>query len=728
MKYYEITYKYSESIYCNNIAKADTMQAVRCHYSKYEILTISEIERERVEYALKDAQRRGKPVIDCTESQPTESTENATEGTEAAQATETATETAEPAETTADSAETTAEPKEGETMKENYRIEENPEKNGIEIYFDDKPEETTRAALKAAGFRWHKVKKCWYGRADRAQVAEMLTGTGCAQTTAKAAKNATSAPSAKINLEGLEHMKKEDYGAEFAAVIRNELKRRGAKGVTVRSDRSGYTDSITVTITLSASDFRSVEACRNWLPANHLTSELLRSSWGVYTGGNSSLTYEDYKNMTPEEQDAAEQDYIKYTYYNRLWGLPERGAFVNDYEMPQLTADAAERIRAIVKIANAWNWDHSDSMTDYFDIGYYLDINYKKPKDFEPAEEITAAEREELAAERLRRKEAAEAAAIEAERREAERIAAQKAAEEKEARDRQTIAEDVEIIDLEEEQQYFIKNLAQGCGKECNLEEAKESAAMHERNHNPRTDAKISRKIIFCNPEALEAFNNMFLDDFDFLHGFGGTATDDPRVNSENLYKLNNEQRAAVYFYNCNCVAVYLGDVLQYVIDPQGYNYARYIYIPTDDTTEEPNHDTAPAEIEPFYFPAPLAEQLEGITPGEVITIYHSYGVCLNMIGTKTGVFEGLREGFSDKYISLKVGRKSQTVRASGYDEILIYKGLPESLPVSVKYEEHTERGGMLCTMEKPNREQLKGILSHYKTRGRLPIVDTVQR
>lgn len=44
-----------------------------------------------------------------------------------------------------------------------YTITPNPEFNSIEILFDGKPSEEIRAALKALRFRWHSVKKVWYG-------------------------------------------------------------------------------------------------------------------------------------------------------------------------------------------------------------------------------------------------------------------------------------------------------------------------------------------------------------------------------------------------------------------------------------------------------------------------------------------------------------------------------------------------------------------------------------
>lgn len=44
------------------------------------------------------------------------------------------------------------------------RVEINPEFDGVEVYFPSKPSEEARAALKAAGYRWHSKKKCWYAK------------------------------------------------------------------------------------------------------------------------------------------------------------------------------------------------------------------------------------------------------------------------------------------------------------------------------------------------------------------------------------------------------------------------------------------------------------------------------------------------------------------------------------------------------------------------------------
>ena len=43
-------------------------------------------------------------------------------------------------------------------------IVRNIEKNGIELYFNSKPEQKIIDMLKANKFRWHNIKKCWYAK------------------------------------------------------------------------------------------------------------------------------------------------------------------------------------------------------------------------------------------------------------------------------------------------------------------------------------------------------------------------------------------------------------------------------------------------------------------------------------------------------------------------------------------------------------------------------------
>lgn len=58
----------------------------------------------------------------------------------------------------------------------NYTITKNTEYNSLEIVFDGKPSVEVRDALKALRFRWHGVKKCWYGYTDEQTVRAAIDG------------------------------------------------------------------------------------------------------------------------------------------------------------------------------------------------------------------------------------------------------------------------------------------------------------------------------------------------------------------------------------------------------------------------------------------------------------------------------------------------------------------------------------------------------------------------
>lgn len=58
----------------------------------------------------------------------------------------------------------------------NYTINHNEEFNSTEVYFEGKPSDEVREALKALRFRWHSVKKCWYGKASTEAIAAACNG------------------------------------------------------------------------------------------------------------------------------------------------------------------------------------------------------------------------------------------------------------------------------------------------------------------------------------------------------------------------------------------------------------------------------------------------------------------------------------------------------------------------------------------------------------------------
>lgn len=60
-KYFNVSFQYSESVYCANIAHAESAEAVEAHYSaKYEWCKVSEATAADVE----EAKRKGKPIME----------------------------------------------------------------------------------------------------------------------------------------------------------------------------------------------------------------------------------------------------------------------------------------------------------------------------------------------------------------------------------------------------------------------------------------------------------------------------------------------------------------------------------------------------------------------------------------------------------------------------------------------------------------------------------------
>lgn len=66
-----------------------------------------------------------------------------------------------------------------------YTITNNPQYNSIEVIFDGKPTEEIRNALKALKFRWHSVKKCWYGYSTEEAARAAIEGKEAPKTERK---------------------------------------------------------------------------------------------------------------------------------------------------------------------------------------------------------------------------------------------------------------------------------------------------------------------------------------------------------------------------------------------------------------------------------------------------------------------------------------------------------------------------------------------------------------
>lgn len=249
-----------------------------------------------------------------------------------------------------------------------------------------------------------------------------------------------------------------------------------------------------------------------------------------------------------------------------------------------------DEVKAIVHyayiFAQSYNYNNSDSMTDYFDVNFYgvyehsiVDYDYQK-------REETVAEYN-ISREFQKNKEAWEKEEQIRKEKEFEEYQAKREKEEAEYKKlyeenkvRHSIIEENAMI---KEVDYFVLNLEDtGINKLDNLE------SYHNEEFREITEKLVNCKVsreVHLSPEHFEMFSKLLLDDWSFLEHMGGSYYDDKRINSMIDYeKMDKEERKTVEWYSCDCVAIFSGTELKIVVDPQGYNYARYVYFVTEES------------------------------------------------------------------------------------------------------------------------------------------------
>lgn len=602
----------------------------------------------------------------------------------------------------------------------NLEILINQELNGIELKFAEKPSIDVIESVKANGFKWSSKKRIWWAK----NTAERLAFV---ETLGEVSPAPSSAPSSKvelINMEGVGSKEKTAYGADLAKVIREELKTRGVKGVTVRARRITYDTGITITVKATADDLASIEEAKERYTMSCFEHDVYNN--GLYIGDR-WLYANEFETMSEEDKEAVFYQYLDYA----IRSTNEFKQYHHDRkECFTLSSKFWHKCLCIYQIANQWNYDNSDSMTDYFDVGYYLDIDIKHDKDIELRATMTEEERQALEDERREKAEEFERFCKEQEEKEKQYKEAEAKRKVWEAESFEMIYNNIYIEDLEESEALYIDNLVGDCGKACSIEELKEGI---ERNphHN---EAMVNRIVKFKDIEAFDRFCQMFLYDFDFLAQKGGTACEDVRISDDfNIYQLTTEQRESIKWFCFNCVAVYLNEELKLVIDPQGYDYARYVFLTDNATIRNASEVLAGFRKEsetkqPFYFPKDVEEQTASINIGDEITVYQCDGWILNSIYGGSGVVLGVRPGtyaqHEGVYIDLKNGKKTTSAFIRNTNECLIYKGIKPELPDSITRRQVNNNMYELFNYDK----LLPSVYEYYKNLGELPIVDTWQR
>lgn len=248
----------------------------------------------------------------------------------------------------------------------NYTIKNNEQFNSKEVYFDGKPNEETRRALKALKFRWHKVKSCWYGFATEEQINEAINP---APLTIPKIKQ-IDGYGLYDGWKGGNADKWRSY-EELKTFLLSDFRKAGIKA-TIRQNRAGYLTSITITMKITADEILTFE---EWLK-NEKSVEgfhIVNNSWYNYTDENGriqSIFGERFYNLTAEEQAEMRNNIAKETYREALEHMTQPNTW-SGRKFSALNEAAAARLSLAQKIVDSYNHDQTNSMIDYFDRDIY---------------------------------------------------------------------------------------------------------------------------------------------------------------------------------------------------------------------------------------------------------------------------------------------------------------------------------------------------------------------
>lgn len=539
----------------------------------------------------------------------------------------------------------------------------NEELNGIELYFNEIPSAETREILKSAGFRWHKVKKCWYAKKseETAKIAQELSNEEIADANIKksAIKTSKLAPLwDRCQVSEIPEHDRHLTTKEIAEQTRKHIKER--------------------------------------FPEIKFSCRIGSGGWAAHNEVNF------YFKSAPFSKDSAYFEAIKNYVKCWLW---------------------------------SFNYDNSDSMTDYFDRGFYEDISTWDFEECKPTKE----QREEMAD---FDKKAEEAKKAEEERQRAEYEAWQKEREEeikraeirrkKEEADRAKILEEIKIVDISESEKYIITaTMICGCGKDNNIDEVKKDGYTKEES------AIIKREIYFTSEENYNNFCNLLMYDWEFCNGCGGTGTLDKRVNDDNFNKLNASQRDGVKWLLWDCVAVYLNNKLMLIIDPEGYNYCRYTNIVKGQYKKELLKDAERAENEEqrdaFHMPESIQAQANNIESGNIYTLIYNdpwtlcatmHHITINSI-TKT-TYAQYKDAILLNYTE-KGKRKAIQQYFYNSKSMLLFAGWLEALPEELTKKHISGNMYQVLNAGCTSNDFMITCAKYYESNGHNAIINTLQ-
>lgn len=245
-----------------------------------------------------------------------------------------------------------------------YAINYNHDFGSYEITFDGKPSEAVRDALKALKFRWHSVKRCWYGYGVCEEtIAAAIVGTTTEEEPASVIGDGYLGGGSVYGSKSNKYL----YGSDLSAAVRADLKAAGIKGVTVKCHTYAGGQSLDVTCKFAPGDY---------LPRSEFIENyrIRGNCYWIYTGSD-SIHIDSYY-----AADAAEQERIRIAAaayaYDTATTTEQQIHHVS--RVDYLTAEAQEKLERVNAIVAAYNYDCSNAMVDYFETNFYWTI-YIKP-------------------------------------------------------------------------------------------------------------------------------------------------------------------------------------------------------------------------------------------------------------------------------------------------------------------------------------------------------------
>lgn len=163
------------------------------------------------------------------------------------------------------------------------------------------------------------------------------------------------------------------YGKDLTRAIRQDLQKVLCEGerplkksdVSVRQGRGGYTTSLYITIKAD----RHSDLIATDKQIKERVVENMRRGRMTWVGATFNIYHENYRAMSDEEQRQIEDDTAK-AMLDRIKGDMN----INNYHIDEeeiLSDYGKEVFKACAQVVSAYNSDHSDIMTDYFDRGIY---------------------------------------------------------------------------------------------------------------------------------------------------------------------------------------------------------------------------------------------------------------------------------------------------------------------------------------------------------------------